>query len=145
MRVMPRSIQGRMIALSAIATLVALAIAGTLIAGILARIVTGGVDRRLDAELALMASAVSSGGVDRPRVAALRGALDAGEGWRWRITAPAVDMGSDDMPTGDEFGGRQTMAVLARRVRMTDTALASTDPARSTGPTGRARQCTRGG
>ena len=105
MRLIPRSIQGRMIALSALATLVALAIAGTLIAGVLGRIVTGGVDQRLDAELALMASTVSANGVDRSRLMALRGALDAGEGWHWRIVAPGIDVGSADLPMADELPG----------------------------------------
>ena len=48
-----------------------------------------------------MASTVSATGVDRPRLTAMRGALGAGEGWRWQITAPGVDVGSDDMPTSD--------------------------------------------
>lgn len=99
MRGMPRSIQGRMLVLSALATLVALALAGVFIASVLERLVTQGIDRRLDASLALMASAVANDGtVDRTRLIRLRAALDAGPGWQWRIEAPDGSFGSDDLP-----------------------------------------------
>ena len=97
-RSLPRSLQGRMLALSAIATLVSLVVAGTLIAGVLARVVTGGIDQRLDAELALMASVVTDDGVDRARLARLDGPLDAGAGWHWRIDGLGGGIGSADMP-----------------------------------------------
>jgi signal transduction histidine kinase len=99
MRLLPHSIQGRMLALSAIATLAALALAGLLIAGILARTVTQGIDRRLDAELALLASAIANdGSIDRARLVRLRGALEAGPGWRWQIQTPTARFGSRDLP-----------------------------------------------
>ncbi len=102
MRLLPQSIQGRMLLLSAVSTLVALALAGALIAGMLARFVTQGIDRRLDAELALIASAVGNDGtIDRPRLMKLQGALEAGPGWRWRIETPSARFGSDDMPAAD--------------------------------------------
>ncbi|AJP71100.1 sensor histidine kinase [Sphingomonas hengshuiensis] len=102
MRLVPHSIQGRMLLLSAVATAIALALAGALIAGVLARFVTQGIDRRLDAELALIASAVGNdGSIDRPRLARLQGALEAGPGWRWRIETPLAGFGSDDMPVAD--------------------------------------------
>ncbi len=102
MRLVPHSIQGRMLLLSAVATAIALALAGLLIAGVLARFVTQGIDRRLDAELALIASAVGNdGSIDRPRLTRLQGALEAGPGWRWRIETPSARFGSDDMPVAD--------------------------------------------
>ena len=99
MTLVPRSIQGRMLALSAVTTLVALVLAGLFVAGVLARFVTQGIDRRLDAELALVASAVRSDGtIDRTRLVRLQGVLDAGPGWRWRIDAPTASLGSSDLP-----------------------------------------------
>ncbi|MBO9713393.1 MAG: HAMP domain-containing histidine kinase [Sphingomonas sp.] len=88
-----------MLVLAGVCTLVALALAGLLIAGVLARLVTQGIDRRLDAELALVASTVGDDGtIDRPRLARLQAALEAGPGWRWRIQTPTERFGSDDMP-----------------------------------------------
>lgn len=99
MRVVPRSIHGRMLALSVLATLVALAVAGAAIAGVLQRFVTQGLDQRLDAELALLAGAVDGDGhVDRVRLTRLRGVIDAGPEWRWRIVAPSGTIGSDVFP-----------------------------------------------
>ena len=86
-----------MLALSALGTIVALVIAGALIAGVLGRFVTRGIDRRLDANLALMASAVSrDGDIDRQRLAAVQASLDAGPGWGWRLDAPGGTIGSTD-------------------------------------------------
>ncbi|MEN3748282.1 HAMP domain-containing sensor histidine kinase [Sphingomonas sp. HF-S3] len=99
MRLMPGSIRGRMLALSAVATLVALLVAGFLIAAVLGRVVTQGVDRRLDAQIALLATAVGDdGSIDRTRLDGLRGALEAGPGWRWQIVTPDRTLGSADFP-----------------------------------------------
>ncbi len=98
-RALPRSIQGRMLLLSAIAILGALGIAGWAIAGVLERVVTEGIDRRLDAEIALLASVVDRDGrVDRAALAQRAGALEAGRGWRWRIETPGGAIGSADRP-----------------------------------------------
>lgn len=98
-RLIPRSLHGRMLALSVLATLVALAIAGAAIAGVLQRFVTQGLDQRLDAELSLLAGAVGDDGqIDRARLTRLRGLLDAGPEWRWRIEAPTGTIGSSDFP-----------------------------------------------
>ncbi len=94
-----RSIQGRMLLLSAVAILVALGIAGWAIGGVLERVVTEGVDRRLDAEIALLASVVDGQGhVDRTALAARSGALESARGWRWRIETPEGAIGSVDRP-----------------------------------------------
>ncbi|PVE55968.1 ATP-binding protein [Arthrobacter sp. TPD3018] len=94
---MPRSLQGRMLLLSAVAILAALGIAGWAIAGVLERVVTEGIDRRLDAEIALTASVVDGDGrVDRAALAQRQGALDAGRDWLWRIEAPGGAIGSTD-------------------------------------------------
>lgn len=96
---MPRSIQGRMLVLAAAAILAALGIAGWAIGGVLERVVTEGIDRRLDAEIALMASVVGPDGrVDRAALAERAQALESARGWRWRIVAPGGAVGSADWP-----------------------------------------------
>lgn len=94
---MPRSMQGRMLLLSAVAILAALGIAGWAIAGVLERVVTQGIDRRLDAEIALMASVVDGDGrVSREALTRRQNALDGQGGWLWRIEAPGGTIGSTD-------------------------------------------------
>jgi signal transduction histidine kinase len=93
------SIQGRMLLLSAVAILAALGIAGWAIGGVLERVVTEGIDRRLDAEIALLASTIDGDGrVDRAALAQRAGALEDGRGWRWRIETPQGAIGSADTP-----------------------------------------------
>ncbi|WP_010543126.1 ATP-binding protein [Sphingomonas elodea] len=94
-----RSLRTRMILLSALATLVALGLAGWTMAGVLGRVVTGGIDQRLDAQIAVLASVVrDDGSVDRDRLAARQGSLAAAPGWRWRIEGPTGTYGSADFP-----------------------------------------------
>jgi signal transduction histidine kinase len=88
-----------MLLLSGLAILAALGIAGWAIAGVLERVVTEGIDRRLDAEIALLASTVDRDGrIDCARLAARAGALEAGRGWHWRIEGPDGAIGSADPP-----------------------------------------------
>lgn len=102
MRVVPRSIEGRMLALSAIATLIALAIAGAAIVGVLERFVVQGLDQRLDAELSLLATAVTpTGAIDRERLVQAERALERDRGWRWRIAGPRGSASSADFPVLD--------------------------------------------
>lgn len=99
MRLIPRSIHGRMLGLSLLATLVALVVAGAAIAGVLQRFVTQGLDQRLDAELSLLAGAVDGDGrIDRARLTRLRGLLDAGPGWQWQISGPVQTVSSAEFP-----------------------------------------------
>ena len=94
------SLRTRLIALSAAATLVALALAGWVMAGMLGRFVTAGVDQRLDAELAVLASGVRADGtIDRALLTQRLGVLDAGPDWRWRIAGPKQTIASADFPT----------------------------------------------
>jgi len=96
------SLRARMLALSALATVTALVIAAWSIAGILSRFVTEGLDRRLDAQIAMMASAVrSDGSVDRALVERRIGIMPSGPDWRWRIDGPDGAIGSADFPTLD--------------------------------------------
>ncbi len=95
----PGSIHGRMILMSGIAILGALLLAGWGLAGALERIVTQGLDRRLDSEMAILASAVDSQGrIDRDRIANRRGLLEPEPGWRWRISGPDGVLASGDFP-----------------------------------------------
>ncbi len=101
-RGLPSSLHARMLLLSAVATIVALAVAGWAIAGVLERFVTDGIDRRLDAEVSLLAGAVDGNGrVDRTLLGQRLGALEGGPGWRWRIVAPGGAVGSADFPRLD--------------------------------------------
>lgn len=96
---LPRSIHGRMIAISGIAILVSLLLAGWGLASALEGIVTRGLDQRLDSEIAVLASAVDpQGHVDRNRIAERRGLLEPEPGWRWRIAGPDGVLGSGDFP-----------------------------------------------
>ena len=102
MRLVPRSLHGRLLALSLLATAVALALAGLAIGGVLERFVTQNLDQRLDAELSLLATAVDGDGrIDRARVAQVRGLLDPGRDWRWRIAGAGGTLGSADFPALD--------------------------------------------
>jgi signal transduction histidine kinase len=80
---MPRSIRGRLLALSAIATLLALIVAGVLIGGILERFVIHGADQRLDNEGFVLASLVTrDGGIDGARAAEIEAGFAPGDVWR---------------------------------------------------------------
>ena len=102
MRILPKSIRGRMLALSTLATLGALVVAAFVMVHVLERIVTQGIDRRLDAQIALLATSVDADGrLDRPRLAALDQALFAGPGWEWRIETPSEIVSSHAFPILD--------------------------------------------
>lgn len=102
MRFVPRSIRGRMMLLSFGATLMALLVAGLVIVHVLERVVTQGIDRRLDAEIALLATSVGSdGAIDKQRLTRLRDALFAGPGWHWQIAGPTETLASGDFPALD--------------------------------------------
>ena len=83
MRLMPRSIRGRLLALSAVATLLALIVAGVMIGGILERFVIRGADQRLDNEGFVLASLVTrDGGIDGARAAEIEAGFAVGDVWR---------------------------------------------------------------
>ena len=107
MRVMPRSIRGRLLALSAVATLLALIVAGVAIGGILERFVIHGADQRLDNEGFVLTSLVKrGGGIDGARAAEIEAGFASGDVWRI------------DTPTGTlSRGGLRPLseAILDRR------------------------------
>lgn len=107
MRVMPRSIRGRLLALSAIATLLALIVAGVMIGGILERFVIHGADQRLDNEGFVLASLVTRDGrIDRARAAEIEAGFAAGD--VWRIDTPTGSLSRGGLPP-------LTEAMLERR------------------------------
>ncbi|MBD8677657.1 sensor histidine kinase [Sphingomonas sp. CFBP 13720] len=96
---MPRSIHGRMLALSAVTTLVALIVAFMVLGGVLGRFATDNVDRRLNDRLRLMGALVRTDGtidralLDRPNVETAF-AADAA----WRIDAPGGSIEGAALP-----------------------------------------------
>ena len=88
-----------MLLVSAVATSLALVLAGAVMAGLLGRFVTEGLDRRLDAQLLVLASVVDGDGrVDRPRLTQRVAAFGSDPGWQWRIEGPDGAIGAADVP-----------------------------------------------
>lgn len=86
---LPRSIHGRMLALSVATTLVALPVAGVAIGGVLEHFVTRNVDERLGDRLALLrAVARADGTIDRALLNRAGVAAAIGADAVWRIDAP---------------------------------------------------------
>lgn len=97
MRLLPRSIRGRLLALSAIATLLALIVAGVAIGGILERFVVHGADQRLDNEGFVLASLVTrDGGIDRARAAEIQAGFAPRD--VWRIDTPTSSLSRGGLP-----------------------------------------------
>ncbi|WP_267378482.1 MULTISPECIES: HAMP domain-containing sensor histidine kinase [unclassified Sphingomonas] len=89
MRIVPRSLYGRLLGISAITTLIALAFAGVAIGRVLERFVVRGLDQQLDAETGMLARAVRPDGVLMPgRIVDLPAFADAEPGWGWRVDSP---------------------------------------------------------
>ena len=93
MRLVPRSLFGRLLALSLAATLAALAVAGVAIGGVLERFATGTVDARLaDRMLALGTAIRSDGTIDAAALARIEARIPRHE--PWRIDAPGGSAGT---------------------------------------------------
>lgn len=102
MKLLPRSLYGRLVLLSAVATLAALAFAAVAIGTILERFVTAGLDDRLDAQIALLATAVHpDGSIDPARAPVAAPYDDPDSGWGWRIVAPRGALASPTPPRAD--------------------------------------------
>lgn len=103
MTLMPKSLFGRLAALAALATIAALAFAALAIGTVLERFVMQGLDQRLDAQIALLATAIAPDGkVDRSHIVSPAPFDRAGSGWGWRIDAPAGTIASADLPQIDQ-------------------------------------------
>jgi signal transduction histidine kinase len=89
MRIWPRSLFGRLLAIAALSTLAALLFAGVTIGGILERFVMHGLDDRLDAQVTVLARAVRTDGtLDARRAIDLPRFDEAGSGWQWEVDGP---------------------------------------------------------
>lgn len=89
MRVMPRSLFGRLLATAALALVVTLAFATFAIGHVLERFVMHGLDERLDAQIMVVARAVRpDGGLDRSLAVDVPPFDVPGSGWAWEIHAP---------------------------------------------------------
>ncbi|WAJ27820.1 sensor histidine kinase [Antarcticirhabdus aurantiaca] len=89
MRLLPRSLFGRMLGLAALTTLAALVFAALAIGQVLERFVVDGLDRRLDAQITVLARALRpDGSLDPARAFDLPDFADPDAGWRWLVDAP---------------------------------------------------------
>ena len=105
MRLWPRSLFGRLLGVSVVTTLAALAFAGVTIGHVLERFVIRGLDQQLDAQIFVLAQAVSPAGrLDPARAVSLPAFAAPASGWGWRVDGPAghwrggADIG---LPSGD--------------------------------------------
>jgi signal transduction histidine kinase len=89
MRLLPRSLFGRLLGIACLTTIAALAFAAITIGHVLERFVIHGLDQQLDAQIGLLARAVRPDGtLDSARVISLP-AFDApGAGWSWQVDGP---------------------------------------------------------
>lgn len=86
MRLVPRSLFGRLLAIATLATLAALLLASVAIGHVLERFVMRGFDDRLDAQTMVLARAVDAQGrLDSARTINLPGFDDPGSGWVWQV------------------------------------------------------------
>lgn len=89
MKLMPRSLYGRLLALSVISTIGALVFAAFAIGAVLERFVIQGLDRQLDGQVALLATAVRpDGSIDHSRLRSPAPYDDPQSGWGWQIETP---------------------------------------------------------
>lgn len=106
MRLAPRSLFGRLLAISTLATLAALLFAGFAIGHVLERFVTQGLDQRLDAQIAVLSAAIEpDGAIDRSRIVLAAPYDRPGSGWGWRIDAPGGTITSPTPPDADIRAG----------------------------------------
>jgi signal transduction histidine kinase len=99
MKLMPKSLYGRLLATALLATLAALAFAAVAIGAVLERVVMRGLDQQLDAQIAILATAVGpDGAVDRRRIALAAPYDRANSGWGWRIDTPGGTISSPAAP-----------------------------------------------
>jgi len=102
LRIIPRSLYGRMLAIAALSTGIALLFAGVTIGHVLERFVMRGLDERLDAQVAVLARAVRpDGSLDRMRAINLPEFGEPRSDWSWQVEGPAgrFDSGITPPPT----------------------------------------------
>ena len=104
MRLVPRSLYGRLLASAALFIAIALVVAGVSIGHVLERFVMQGLDERLDAQITLLERAVRpDGSINAGRVIDVPPFDQPGSGWAWQIRTPdqtlrSASLGSAEMP-----------------------------------------------
>jgi len=83
---LPRSLAGRLLAVSTVTTVAALVFAAFAIGHVLERFVIRGLDQQLDAKVAMLSRALDRDGMlDRERIVDLPAFDEPGRGWGWRV------------------------------------------------------------
>jgi len=89
MRVLPKSLSGRLLATAAMTTVVALVLAAFAIGHVLEHFVMNGLDERLDAQIAIVSRAVGADGtLDVSKAIDLPPFDQPGSGWAWEVIGP---------------------------------------------------------
>jgi len=102
MRLLPRSLSGRLLATAAVTILIALALAAAAIGHVLERFVMSGLDDRLDAQIAIVARAVGPDGtLDGAKAVDLPPFDQAGSGWAWEVIGPTATLRSASLRGAD--------------------------------------------
>lgn len=102
MRLMPRSLFGRLLGTAAVAVFAALVFAAFAIGNVLERFVIHGLDERLDAQIAIVARAVRpDGSLDKTRAIDLPPFDRPGSGWSWEVRAPGGVLRSASLGGGE--------------------------------------------
>jgi len=129
MKLLPRSLYGRLLLLSGVATLAALAFAAFAIGAVLERFVVSGLDDRLDTQIALLATAVRpDGSLDAARATLAAPYDDPRSGWGWKVVAPYGTLTSPAPPEAegvaflpdprDDSGKREQASKHDRHLRL---------------------------
>ena len=101
MRLLPRSLAGRLLVTAGVALAAALAFAALAIGHVLEGFVTEGLDARLDAQIAVVARAVrADGSLDRQAAIDVPPFDRSGSGWEWQVTAPGGVLRSASLASG---------------------------------------------
>ncbi|WBO23728.1 sensor histidine kinase [Sphingomonas abietis] len=104
MRLLPKSLTGRLLVTAGVAIAVALVFAALTIGHVLERFVMHGLDDRLDAQIAVVARSARPDGTIDPALATDLPPYDrAGSGWAWQIITPtrtlrSASLGPADLP-----------------------------------------------
>jgi len=102
MRLLPRSLTGRLVMTALVATTLALGFAALSIGHILGRFVMHGLDERLDAQIAVVARAVRPDGtLDAARAVDVPPFDTPGSGWAWEVIAPTEKIRSNSLGPAD--------------------------------------------
>ncbi|MDF0486548.1 HAMP domain-containing sensor histidine kinase [Sphingomonas sp. H39-1-10] len=124
MRLLPRSLAGRLLATAAVTILIALALAAAAIGHVLERFVMSGLDDRLDAQIAIVARAVGPDGTLDPAKAIDLPPFDQpGSGWAWEVIGPGATLRSASLngtnlplpPTPDDRFGPERREHIPER------------------------------